>query len=453
MMLRYCLPFVLLASACGSDTPENELTSDPMMAMVDQGCPDIFHQAVFPNYEVTISPGELSALEDEFLNRVEREEMGLNIHPYHPIQLSYQGETSEAMIRLKGQSSWLQAIAFDENPKMQFVISFNEVDPKGRFHGVRKVELDMPRTDGSFLRQRLGLYYLRRAGVIAQCANNATLTINGDLYGLYTHIERLDKEFLQRQFEGFDDGDLWKGGIHIKTNDESYSMSRINSFWAVTSEEEMEPMVDLDSSIATWAGEAMAAQGDGYYMGRANFYLYDHPSRGFTWLPHDLDSSFDYLPADTSPLYPVAEGRHHNDRKHWNLVMADEARQDQYVEELRSARDLYEPEILQPLIAEFGAQIYQAADADPHKPFSTFDHEIYVQNLIDYPVAREATVNSFLECRDAGGINDVDGDDFADCFECDDNDPDVHPGATEICNGKDDNCDGLVDALESGEKC
>ncbi len=41
---------------------------------------------------------------------------------------------------------------------------------------------------------------------------------------------------------------------------------------------------------------------------------------------------------------------------------------------------------------------------------------------------------------------DGDGDGFLACQECDDGDPQVHPGAEEICgNGKDDDCDGVVD--------
>ncbi len=46
-------------------------------------------------------------------------------------------------------------------------------------------------------------------------------------------------------------------------------------------------------------------------------------------------------------------------------------------------------------------------------------------------------------------------DDDGDCYtprdgDCDDGNPEVHPGATELCNGADDNCDGAIDENAGG---
>ena len=49
------------------------------------------------------------------------------------------------------------------------------------------------------------------------------------------------------------------------------------------------------------------------------------------------------------------------------------------------------------------------------------------------------------------GTIDADGDGFTSDVDCDDADPSQHPGATEVCNAADDDCDTLVDENTLGE--
>ena len=51
-----------------------------------------------------------------------------------------------------------------------------------------------------------------------------------------------------------------------------------------------------------------------------------------------------------------------------------------------------------------------------------------------------------LEATTGGGAVDGDGDGYTpDEGDCDDDDPDIHPGAADVCDGIDNNCDGVVD--------
>jgi hypothetical protein len=426
---------------------------------LDDGCPRLFAQSIVPEYHVEMSSAEWAALHDEFVNRVAREDAGLDPHPYHPVTLRYvggseQAEVPDVLLRLKGASSWLQTLDLDDNPKMQFVIAFNEIDPKGRFMGVRKVELDMPRTDRTFIKQRLALSYLREAGVPAQCANNARMYINGEYYGLYTHIERLDKEFIQRHWPDADDGDLWKAGREIKTNEDTFDWRRIDDLWHVPDFAAFAELADVEASLYEWAAEAVVGDADGYYNGRANFYLYDHPTRGFLWIPHDIDTAFDddFLPEDAPPVFPSCAGRWERDWHHYIVAMNDPAAVELYVRALSDARSRYDVGAMQQRVTDWSEQIVTAAAEDPHRPFGMDEHYHAVSEIWTYAAKRADYLDAWLDCRERGGP-DADGDGVDMCHDCNDDDPTVRPGAPEVCNLRDDNCDGRVDTVDGISVC
>ena len=446
---KLSLPLTLvLVAGCSGEGP---VTSVPDDLSDDSRCPAIFAQTLVPEYHVTISDTELSKLEQEFKNRPITDPAGFDHNPYHPIELRYQDiVVPDAMIRLKGQSSWFETVALDANPKMQFVISFNEINDKGRFYGVRKLELDMPRSDHSFLQQRLALWQFRKSGINAQCANSARLFLNGKYYGLYTNLERMDKEFLQRSFGADDEGDLWEGGRIIQTNEETFHWTRLDMFWHLGNLAQLSLIVDFDLSVRMWSVDAMMGNADGYYNGRANFFLYDHPTRGFMWLPHDLDTAFNatYLPPDTSPLFTDAPGRNKHDREHWALVMDDAAWLDRYVAMLTEARASFDVKALQARVDGWSAQIAPSVVADPHFVSGFDDHRAAVAAFRSFVARRAEAVDTWLTCRNGGGP-DLDRDGYSSCYDCVDNDATAFPGAAELCNGRDDDCDGRTDDAEA----
>jgi len=443
--------------------PDAEPVDEPDGGTDPQACASVFDAAVVPDYYVTISATEEAELLDEFLNRATRIAMGLDEHPWHPIDLEVvidgvrERPTVPVLIRLKGQSSWQQTVDLDENPKMQFVIAFNEVDHDGRFHGLRKVELDMPRSDWTFLKQRLALSYMREAGVYAQCANSARLYLNGDYYGLYTHLERLDKEFLQRYFGDADDGDLWETGRYIKTNEDHARWDRIVALWSVEDFAQFDELADVDASISEWAIEAMVGDADGYYVAAPNFFVYDHPTRGYLWVPHDVDTAFDssFLPDDITPVIPPMVPpniRNESFWYHYLLVMHDGVEIQRYVDALAVARSKFDVGALQARLDTWAAQIADAAAADPHRPFSIETHLWGLARMRNYIEERAEYIDAWLACWSQGGA-DGDGDGIDMCHDCDDYDPTVRPGAVEVCDWVDQDCDGHVDSTNGVSVC
>ena len=164
-------------------------------------CADLFDEGTLQTYSIDISADEWSALEGEF-NNLTALESGADFAVYHPITFHLGSETvTDAAIKLHGQSSWAQTVMFDgERAKMQFSVSFDQTDPNGKFHGVSKLVFDMPRSDWTFLHDRVSEHWLRQVGLLAPCSTSARLEINGAYYGLYSLEENVGNHVVAEFF-------------------------------------------------------------------------------------------------------------------------------------------------------------------------------------------------------------------------------------------------------------
>ena len=68
-----------------------------------------------------------------------------------------------------------------------------------------------------------------------------------------------------------------------------------------------------------------------------------------------------------------------------------------------------------------------------------------------FVVGKTQTLAEVGVSRISCSCEDLDLDGFSNCIECDDTNPGIFPGANEICNGIDDDCDTLVDEDAAGE--
>lgn len=408
--------------APGDSTVESEDTSGDGD---DAQCDAIYDSDKLPEFTLDFELNDWSALQSDYRSGDKQ---------YHPAKFTYESEVFDVQVRLKGNPgfSWFGG-------KMQFVISFNEIDPDARFRGLRKIALDATWYEPTMFRDRLAWTILREhTSLPGACANNAVLTINDELYGVYANIEYFDHEYLERAFGDASTGTLWKYGSEPTANADAADYAKIEGFWGARNLEQMAEFGDPAQWIQAWAAEAVLGDDDGYWCCANNFYLYDHPDKGIQFLIWDMDDTFEVTPYNLDPVEGYGRGMFQQD--HFREVIASPDGRAAYVGAVREMNEALKEAKPAELLAEWDAQVRPAIEADPNRTFSLAEHDEQFARLINYLPARTAYIDAWLACESTPE-QDADSDGLTACFDNDD----TTPQAVETCDGIDNNADGLVD--------
>lgn len=422
------------ADVLPGDTSETADTADTDEPANPDGCSGLYDLDRLPAYDLEISDGEWARLEADYAT---------GRKDYHEATLHLDDETVPVMVRLKGNPnfSW-----FGE--KMQFVLSFNEVDSEARFHGLRKTTLDASWYDSTVLRDRLSWTVMRLRGDLpAACGNNATLSVNGEFYGVYGHLEYFDHEYLERAFGKADaGGTLWKYGVEPTANDEVADYAVIDEFWGASSIEQMEATGDVAQWVRAWAAETVLGDDDGYVCCAHNFYLYDHPTAGILFVPWDFDDTLEIVQYNSDPITGYGHGLYQ--QRHFLLAMQDETYRALYVDEVEALNKAMLAVTSAGPLDEWSAQTESAVAADELRTWGDEERRQTLVRLADWLPARHAFLEAWVACE-RGSTADVDGDGLTVCRDNDD----AVPVSVETCNLRDDDGNGLVDDAEGCEDC
>lgn len=186
------------------------------------------------------------------------------------------------------------------------------------FRETESITLGNNSQDPSRIIQSLRYKFIENVGYPGPRCNLANVTINGDALGVYSHIESIKEDFLQRAF-GRNEGALFEGQVvdfihkniprwDAKKEDmETYLDPIIKIADVLESSkdekllEDLSKLVNIEKFITFWALEFVLEHGDGYTTNRNNFFVYFDPNdqNRATFIPWGMNDT-EFTRAETS---------------------------------------------------------------------------------------------------------------------------------------------------------
>lgn len=313
-VLNYGLVTCLLTFApagCGSKDSASAETDPESGSFSPRGeTVPLFDDSQVLDFKLTFSPVEWAVFQQIYANPPPDNMRDTYAKVYAHCSFEALGvKFADAACRPKGNPSY-----WKDEKKPQFAIKFDHWDDKGRFLTLRRLNLEANPFASAPVRDRLGMWVMRQAGIKASRVNHVRMYKDGVLLGLYMNVEEVDKEFIQWQFAD-STGNLYSQGQYLETNTKMPDTSRLMGLLDLIGNEPLdgdhgqffdaiEKLVNIPAMLAETAAEVVLPTGDNFSNGGTNFFYYDSPaSAKFYLLPWDLDTimSAELAPAQADP--------------------------------------------------------------------------------------------------------------------------------------------------------
>jgi hypothetical protein len=291
-----------LAACKGDDGPADPDGGGDECPKIDPELSEtILGYDVMPSIELVFAPGSLASLEAD-------------PRTYVRAELKHDGTSyGDVGVRLKGQNSFLPV-----SQKASFRIKTDEYEPCKHLFGLTDLTLNNMSTDTSMMHDRLAYLVARLAGVPASRANHLLLTVDGELYGLYSNVETVKKKMIKRWFDD-NDGPLFEAtdvdfqasyiaGYELETGpDDRTLLTGLANALTMAPDAAIAAaagFADLDAFRRFWAMASVTGHLDGFPYSNPgdDYFVYADPTSGkLAFIPWGMDEAF------TAADFPVTQ--------------------------------------------------------------------------------------------------------------------------------------------------
>lgn len=290
-----------------------------------------------------------------------------------------------------------------------------------RYRGLKRFTFNNQVEDASYTHERIGYDFLRKLGVPVPRAAPVRLHVNDEAWGLYLHVETIDRRFLSRHYES-NDGMLYEAdyGCDIgetacfepkfKTDEcdeprdgDPTDMSPLENLHARLARlpsndfyPAIETVFDFDTFLSLWAAASVMGYWDGYPNDPNNYRIYHDPTDDlWSLVPTGTDQLFE---KNVDPFDPVGVLS--------KRCLAEEDCRSVFRARLRDVLDLFESSDYPSKVRAIARQIAPAVEADPRREFSVDEWREALEDTIRYIERRPGEIRAMLAPRPSVAVKD-----------------------------------------------